>query len=368
MVIVFLLRSYFQNDWHWTKIKWFRFAFVFWIISLFSALLGPMPIFSTGEGFVWIRFPLYAVAVQYWLGSNRDIRVMMLYFIIIGMMLMSTILFLETIIEPKSNLTWPYGDQIPGSYLAKFCLPATCVLVAVAILKFSKKSIFSGVLFLISLFASLLTGERNNLIIRVSAALVAIFSYKINFRTTFFWAIIFLATIINLYYFNKTTQQFFFNFASRFFDYIPILNFDNTYWGTWRSGIQQWIETPFLGVGPSGTRFTCGYLENISWLPGENYCGNHPHNMFIQIFSETGLIGGIFFIFMIAYIFKDCLLARKNNPNCVMSCTAFIVPFAIFFPFQHAGSFFGQWNNLFIWFALGFVLSNHKINKKNYDK
>ena len=101
MVIVFLLRSYFQNDWHWTKIKWFRFAFVFWIISLFSALLGPMPIFSTGEGFVWIRFPLYAVAVQYWLGSNRDIRVIMLYFIIIGMMLMSTILFLETIIEPK---------------------------------------------------------------------------------------------------------------------------------------------------------------------------------------------------------------------------------------------------------------------------
>ena len=33
---------------------------------------------------------------------------------------------------------------------------------------------------------------------------------------------------------------------------IPFLNYDTSYWGTWRSGIQQGIENPIKGVGPSG--------------------------------------------------------------------------------------------------------------------
>ena len=115
----------------------------------------------------------------------------------------------------------------------------------------------------------------------------------------------------------------------------------------------------------SSSRILCKQLPdyNPKWLPGKNYCGNHPHNSFIQVFAETGLIGGIFFILMIINIFKLCWKARKLNKNCIMSSTAYIVPLAFFFPFQHAGSFFGQWNNLFIWFALGFALSNHIIKK-----
>ena len=40
--------------------------------------------------------------------------------IFISMIIMCFILGLEIIIEPKYNhrLTWPYGDQMPGSYLS----------------------------------------------------------------------------------------------------------------------------------------------------------------------------------------------------------------------------------------------------------
>ena len=30
------------------------------------------------------------------------------------------------------------------------------------------------------------------------------------------------------------------------FDQIPIINFDNSYWGAWRGGIQQGLEKPIL--------------------------------------------------------------------------------------------------------------------------
>ena len=58
-------------------------------------------------------------------------------------------------------------------------------------------------------------------------------------------------------------------------------------------GIQQGFSTPIKGIGPSGTRKTCKNLDtNLpDWLPGKNYCGNHPHNFYIQLFAETGLIG-----------------------------------------------------------------------------
>ena len=45
--------------------------------------------------------------------------------------------------------------------------------------------------------------------------------------------------------------------------------------------------------------------------------------------------------------------------------TAFVVPFGIFFPIQQFGSFFGQWNNLFIWFAIAFALSQIQDGKYN---
>ena len=43
--------------------------------------------------------------------------------------------------------------------------------------------------------------------------------------------------------------------------------------------------------------------------------------------------------------------------NCPMAATAFVIPFGLFFPLQQFGSFYGQWGNLFIWFAVGFALS-----------
>ena len=39
------------------------------------------------------------------------------------MLIMCAILIAETLIEPKSRLSWPYGDLVPGGYIAKVSLP-----------------------------------------------------------------------------------------------------------------------------------------------------------------------------------------------------------------------------------------------------
>ena len=107
-----------------------------------SALTSTEPYFTFQQGFVWIRFPLYVAATQVWLAKDRDIRIVMLLSMLIGMLLMCSILIAETIIEPKTRLTWPYGDLVPGGYIAKVSLPLFCVLMAIAVSKKVKQECF----------------------------------------------------------------------------------------------------------------------------------------------------------------------------------------------------------------------------------
>ena len=50
-----------------------------------------------------------------------------------------------------------------------------------------------------------------------------------------------------------------------------------------------------------------------SWLPGKNYCSNHPHNFYIQLFAETGIIGLILGSFMFLSIISHCYKSRSQN-------------------------------------------------------
>ena len=374
--LMFLYRSYKINDWKWSKQPWFVFAILLWITGLLSAIQGPMPAFSFGQGFVWIRFPLYAVAIQMWLGQNKDIRVLMLTIMTISLLIISFILFAEVLLEPpKNRLMWPYGDVIPGSFIAKACLPVFCTLILLTFHKSIKIMIFTLVILLLGLLALKYTGERSNLILVTCTLITSIIFYKFSIKKFFIVSLLTIIigfTLIN--YLPSFTKRCALNYTNEnclnqkgqhvnIFDQIPIINFDNSYWGAWRGGIQQGLEKPILGIGPSGTRHTCGYLKN-HWLPGENFCGNHPHNFYIQLFAEVGLIGLFFGSGMIFYIIKCCYVIRKYYPENYMISTAFVVPLGIFFPLQHYGSFYGQWGNLFMWFAIGFALSQSNITLK----
>ena len=76
--IVFLIRCFKNKNWNWASQLWFRLALLLWIFGIFSALTSNDPLFTFQQGFVWIRFPLYAAAAQAWLAKDRDIRIVML--------------------------------------------------------------------------------------------------------------------------------------------------------------------------------------------------------------------------------------------------------------------------------------------------
>ena len=276
---------------------------------------------------------------------------------------MCLILFAETIIEPKTRLMWPYGDAIPGGYIAKVSLPLFCVLIAIAVSKKSKAGFFLGLLGLMSICASILTGERTNFLIRACGGMLAGIVWKPKFIIFSLLVLIEIGAVILIFMSRPDLSN---RYSSRFIEQAPLLNLEHPHWGAWRGGIQQGLMTPFKGVGPSGTRKTCKDLDTNfpKWLPGINYCGNHPHNFYIQLFAETGVFGLLIGCFMFGSLIYTCIKARKANFNCPMAATAFIVPFGLFFPIQQFGSFYGQWGNLFTWFAIGFAISQYQEWRK----
>ena len=356
--MIFLLRCIKKKDWDWTSQVWFKSALALWLFGLFSAVTSTDPFFTFQQGFVWIRFPLYVAAAQVWLAKDRDIRILMLLSMLIGMLLMSGILIAETLIEPKTRLTWPYGDEVPGGYIAKVSLPLFCVLMAIAVSKKSKSGMFFGIIGLLSIGVSALTGERTNFLIRACGGILASIVWKPKF-ILISTLIIFEILVVIILFLNRPDLTN--RFGKQFLNSAPFTNMsdNNPYWGSWRGGIQQALITPFKGIGPSGTRNTCANLDtNLpEWLPGKNYCGNHPHNFYVQLLAETGIIGLFLGCIMFVSLIFTCYQARKDNFNCPMAATAFVVPFGLFFPIQQFGSFYGQWGNLFIWFAIAFAVS-----------
>jgi len=369
--LVFLARCIKRKDWRWTSQLWFKIALALWLFGLFSAATGPDPFFSLQQGFVWIRFPLYAAAAQVWLAKDRDIRIVMLLSILIGMLIMCGILIAETIIEPKTRLTWPYGDLVPGGYISKVSLPLFCVLMAVAVSKKNKAGMFSGLIGLLSIGVSILTGERTNFLIRACGGILASIIWKPKFIMFSLLVLIEVMAVL-IVFFNRPDLSN--RFVKQFVNSIPIINTtdNNPYWGAWRGGIQQGLVAPLKGIGPSGTKNTCKILNTDlpKWLPGKNYCGNHPHNFYVQLFAETGIIGLFLGCVMFGSIILSCYRARKENFNCPMAATAFVVPLGFFFPIQQFNSFYGQWNNLFIWFAIAFAMSQYQgwRNNKSFLK
>ena len=364
--LIFLIRCIRKKDWGWANQLWFKSALILWIFGLLSAVTGPEPLFSFQQGFVWIRFPLYAAAAQVWLAKDRDIRIVMLLSMFIGMIIMSAILIAETFIEPKDRLTWPYGDKIPGNYIARVSLPLLCVLMAVAVSRKNRAALFSGCIGMLSIIVSLLTGERVNFLIRACGGMFAALVWKPKFILYSSLVLLEIIAVLVLVYNRPDLSN---RFGDSFVKSIPLTNMSesNSYWGAWRGGIQQGLMTPFKGIGPSGTRNTCANLDTSIpiWLPGKNNCGNHPHNFYVQLFAEVGIIGLILGSIMFVSITVSCFRARKTNFDCPMAATAFVTPFGLFFPLQQFGSFYGQWGNLFLWFAIGFALSQvQKSTKK----
>ncbi len=352
IALAFIFRAVARRDGNWLSFAWVRLTILFWVSCLLSAALSPLPFYSLGEAFVWIRFPMFAMAVVFWLGRDSRLIYAILLSVGVGMAVMCLILAAEVLITGFNGqrLSWPYGDLVPGNYLAKFCLPAFVVLVALAV---STEGRVAGIIAIFaagSLVASLLTGERINLILRVCSGILACFVWKPRlYRVIAVLLIIGAGILIPLLLAPGLFQRFFENFIEE----LPI-NVTSQYFRAMAPGWLAFAESPLFGVGPGNLRFLCS--EIISGSSAYD-CHPHPHNFYIQMLGEAGFVGLLTGSLCLGSIIWACARPAFRGGSNVIVASMWIVPFAFFWPLATTADFFGQWNNIFTWSAVAIALA-----------
>ena len=129
------------------------------------------------------------------------------------------------------------------------------------------------------------------------------------------------------------------------------------------------LKYPIFGIGINNF-----YLESkknqyvdkkLKWSGGSR-ASTHPHQVYLEIISEVGLIGLIYFIFIFfypVYISLKTLIKTKE----INVLAHLLLHIYFIFPILPSGSFFGTNNGVPFWFNLAILLYLSKKNIKFYN-
>ena len=137
-------------------------------------------------------------------------------------------------------------------------------------------------------------------------------------------------------------------------------------------------DSPIIGHGPKVFRDLCksekydmGYYIND---PNKNdqkiwlniNCTTHPHNTYLQLLAETGIIGFsvIFFIFLICSIMIIKKIFNINFKINDVSYLCYVMIFCNLWPFMPSGNFFNNWLTIIYFIPISILFYNLITNKQ----
>ena len=128
----------------------------------------------------------------------------------------------------------------------------------------------------------------------------------------------------------------------------------------------MFLDKPIFGHGPKMFRVIC---KDEKYAVGITPCMTHPHNFYVQLLAETGIIGFSFLFSAFAYVlycayrqFKSIVLRQKRYLTDYQVCLLAGILITVW-PITTNGNFFHNWLMIVYSLPVGFYL--HSIYGKN---
>ena len=121
----------------------------------------------------------------------------------------------------------------------------------------------------------------------------------------------------------------------------------------------------FIGGGVRSFRVNCPQRKNIHEEERAT-CSTHPHNYYLEILTELGIVGFIIFSIIVLKVCWNYFLIkisnREDSINNKILMPFFMLLFVEIFPIKSSGSFFNSTNAtcIFIFLAITVALINNK--------
>lgn len=252
------------------------------------------------------------------------------------------------------RLSGPFDKElISGGYITKLSYPILFLLIHKFEVLSLKKKILIFFIFMFLFESTLITGERSSSIIFL--ALIFLLVFKIfGLKKTILFILNLIVIILFIIYLTPFLR-------TRMLEMIIIVSdiSNSSYGRLIASAYHLWTENIFTGVGLKGYRAEC--LELIDPNPNHKYvyCSTHPHNTFLELLSETGLIGFSLFILAFYKLIKKYISSYKINKNTEIKYISFgslMFMLISMLPVLPSGSLFSSWSGTFFWLNLGFIM------------
>ena len=344
---------------------------IFCILLITSSFLSKYIFHSLNSSLLYFTFIIYVASIVILFSEKRFYR---LLFFICGIITFFIICLdgLYELINDENlfgfyafdgRIAGLFGDRwVMGRYLT-FFLPILFGIFFIEINYFNKTlKFFSILIFLFTIVLVFFSGERAAFITMVLYLILLIFYFfrKISFvkiLASLFFLIIFIITPFTFSDTNKRLQD-------NFFKYLT--NYDvneNQYYAMGTTAFKIFIDNPVIGAGPNNFRYSCGEDKfNVS----KYSCSTHPHNIPIQLLSETGILSFlIFYSVFIYFLLKSLILIKEKKFNNfslgIYSIQCSIIIY--FWPIMISGNFFLSWYGFIFYLPIGIYLMYIRDNQ-----
>ena len=156
---------------------------------------------------------------------------------------------------------------------------------------------------------------------------------------------------------NKISETNKIESKNRFKEFFNTLKiFSDDHQNHYVLGLELFKKKPIIGHGPKGFR---SYCRDVEYDPPVGICTTHPHNYFIQILSELGLIGILFYLISISFIvikLINSFLYKRTNTNSPRFYLISLGLLILLLPIVPSGNFFNNWISIINYYYIGFYL------------
>ncbi len=275
--------------------------------------------------------------------------------------------------EPQQfgrRFSGPFGNElIAGGYIQRFSIFSFFAIVLIGEKKSNKFiKYLLPIFFLIFSFAIILSGNRMPMLIFLMA-IILIFIFTKQIRVYFIpTVVLFLLIFFTLFKSNDQIKTHFLDFEDKISKtVVAVINKDfknkdssqYQYLKEFLTFYDTWLMNKYMGGGIKNFRFYCHERPNID-LEDEFVCNMHPHNYYLEIMTETGLIGlaitmTLFLVIIYTTFIRKYFLNTNLNNNFLI--TPFIFLFiAEIFPIKSTGSFYTTGNTTYLFLIIGIMV------------
>jgi O-antigen ligase len=373
-LIFFLISLIFIMD----SIKSQKFFFIkdpiFWILSIFFISLVINLVFSIDPSNSTNRVLKIILVISFILQMKRFVQNHQIKFekIILGFWsLIFLIVSLDGIFEiifgfntlgfstpQEGRVAGFFGEELVlGGFFHCFCL----IFISYIFYFFNKSNIFILLTIIFLIIISFLIGERSNFIkVFFSLSFLSLFIIKLKLRY-FILSFVLLFSILFLFInFNYETKNRYVDQVKKIYETKEINSYliKSPYGAHYNAAYKIFEEFPIFGVGVKNFRIESAKekYRNDKYEWTQFRSTTHPHQIHLELLSETGIFGYVFFlIFILSSLYLSLRSYLKYRNAFQLSAMLYVIFYLA--PILPSGSFFATFSSALFWVNYSVMIS-----------